>query len=601
MTTARRDDIRNLAIIAHVDHGKTTLVDAMLWQGGIFRDRQVVAERVMDSIDLEREKGITIMAKHTAITYRGTRVNIVDTPGHADFGGEVERTLTMVDGVMLLVDASEGPLPQTRFVLRKALQLGLPPIVILNKIDRADARPQEVLDEVYDLFIDLDAGEEQLGFPVLYCNARKGTCRLSPDGPEGTLEPLFDEILRTVPAPRYDTETPLQLLVTSLDYDDYVGRLAIGRMVNGRLHAGGEVSRCRRDGSVERARATNLYGFRGLDRVEVEEVGPGDIVAVAGLEEVGIGETLSDPEEPRALPPITVDEPTIAMVVGVNTSPMVGREGSHVTFRKLKERLERELLTNVSIRLAPTDSPDALSVSGRGELQLAILVETMRREGFEMSVGKPQAVTRLIDDRLHEPMENLVVDCPEEYIGVVTQKVGNRRGRMTSMVNHGTGRVRIEFRIPSRGLIGFRTEFLSDTRGTGIANHLFDGWAPWQGEISQRTTGAMVADRPGRVTAYAVEHLQPRGILFVSPGDEVYEGMIVGENAREADIDVNITKEKKLTNMRASTADEAAHLVPPRLMSLEQALEAIRTDELVEVTPAAHRLRKKVLQAVKRR
>ncbi len=601
MATATRDDIRNLAIIAHVDHGKTTLVDAMLWQGGIFRDRQVVAERVMDSIDLEREKGITIMAKHTAISYRGTRINIVDTPGHADFGGEVERTLTMVDGVMLLVDASEGPLPQTRFVLRKALELGLPPIVILNKIDRADARPQQVLDEVYDLFIDLDAGEEQLGFPVLYCNAKKGTCRLTPDGPEESLEPLFDEILRTVPAPRYDPSSPLQLLVTSLDYDDYVGRLAIGRVVNGRVAAGDEVSRCLRDGSTTAERVTNLYGFQGLSRIEVKEVGPGDIVAVAGLEEVGIGETLSDRETPRPLPPISVDEPTIAMVIGVNTSPLVGREGQHVTFRKLKERLDRELLTNVSIRVAPGDSPDSVLVSGRGELQLAILVETMRREGFEMSVGKPQAVTRLIDDLLHEPMENLVVDCPEEYIGVVTQKVGNRRGRMTTMVNHGTGRVRIEFRIPSRGLIGFRTDFLSDTRGTGIANHLFDGWAPWQGEILQRSTGAMVADRPGRVTAYAIEHLQPRGILFVSPGDEVYEGMIVGENAREADIDVNITKEKKLTNMRASVADEATHLVPPRVMSLEQALEAIRTDEVVEVTPAAHRLRKKILPAVKRR
>jgi len=601
MTHATRDDIRNLAIIAHVDHGKTTLVDAMLWQGGIFRDKQVVAERVMDSIDLEREKGITIMAKNTAISYRGARFNIVDTPGHADFGGEVERTLAMVDGVMLLVDACEGPLPQTRFVLSKALELGLPPIVVVNKIDRADARPQQVLDEIYDLFIDLDASEDQLDFPVLYCDARKGTCRRTPDGPDETLEPLFAEILRTVPPPGFEEGAPLQLLVTSLDYDDYVGRLAVGRVFEGRLRRGQDIALCRRDGEVVSSRVTTLYGFQGLDRVEVDEVGPGDIVAVAGLVEVGIGETLTARDDPRPLPPITVDEPTIAMVIGINTSPMAGREGSHVTTRKLKERLDRELLTNVSIRVEPTDSADAFKVSGRGELQLAILVETMRREGYEMSVGKPEAVTRSVDGVLHEPMEQLVVDCPEEYIGVVTAKVGNRRGRMTHMVNHGTGRVRMGFRIPSRGLIGFRTEFLTDTRGTGIANHLFDAWAPWQGDIARRSTGAMVADRPGRCTAYAIEHLQPRGELFVSPSDEVYEGMIVGENAREADIDVNITKEKKLTNMRSSTADEAVHLVPPRLMSLEQALEAIRSDELVEVTPQAFRLRKKTLQAVWRR
>ncbi|HPC84135.1 MAG TPA: translational GTPase TypA [Thermoanaerobaculaceae bacterium] len=601
MTTATRDDIRNLAIIAHVDHGKTTLVDAMLWQGGIFRDNQVVAERVMDSIDLEREKGITIMAKNTAISYRGTRINIVDTPGHADFGGEVERTLAMVDGVMLLVDASEGPLPQTRFVLKKALELGRPPIVVINKIDRPDARPAAVLDEIYDLFIDLDAEEDQLDFPVLYCNARKGTCRRTADGPEETLEPLFDEILRTVPAPRFDPATPLQLLVTSLDYDDYVGRLAIGRVVSGRLRKAQDIARCARDGAVTPARATLVYGYEGLRRVEWDEAGPGDIVAVAGLDEVGIGDTLSDREEPRPLPPITVDEPTITVVIGINTSPMAGREGQHVTSRKLKERLEKELLTNVSIRMSPGDTPDAFQVAGRGELQLAILIEMMRREGYEMSVGKPEVVTREIDGTLHEPMELLVVDCPEEYIGVVTQKVGRRRGRMLKMVNHGTGRVRMEYRLPSRGLIGFRTEFLTDTRGTGIANHLFDGWAPWQGEIAHRTTGAMVADRAGRCTSYAIEHLQPRGELFVQPGDEVYEGMVVGENARESDIDVNITKEKKLTNMRASVADEAVHLVPPRLMSLEQALEFIRADELLEVTPRAHRVRKKILQAVWRK
>ena len=601
MSSETRDDIRNLAIIAHVDHGKTTLVDAMLWQGGIFRDNEVVAERVMDSIDLEREKGITIMAKNTAIAYRGTRINIVDTPGHADFGGEVERTLAMVDGVMLLVDASEGPLPQTRFVLRKALELGLPPIVVINKIDRPDARAQEVLNEIYDLFIDLEAREDQLDFPVLYCNARKGTCRRTADGPEETLEPLFAEILRAVPPPRYDPTSPLQLLVTNLDYDDYVGRLAIGRIFNGRLRKGQDVSLCRRDGSVAPARVTVIYGYQGLRRAEIEEAGPGDIVAVAGIAGPGIGETISDRENPRALPPIHVDEPTITMVVGVNTSPFAGREGQHVTSRKLKERLDRELLTNVSIRVETTDTPDAFRVSGRGELQLAILIEMMRREGYEMGVGKPEAVTREIDGVRHEPMEQLVVDCPEEHIGVVTQKTGTRRGRMTAMVNHGTGRVRMEFSIPSRGLIGFRTEFLTDTRGTGIANHLFDGWQPWQGDIAHRDTGAMVADRPGRVTSYAIEHLQPRGELFVEPGAEVYEGMVVGENARENDIDVNITKEKKLTNMRASVADEAVHLVPPRLMSLEQALEFIREDELVEVTPKAHRLRKKVLQAVWRK
>jgi len=601
MASETRDDIRNLAIIAHVDHGKTTLVDAMLWQGGIFRDNEVVAERVMDSIDLEREKGITIMAKNTAIAYRGTRVNIVDTPGHADFGGEVERTLAMVDGVMLLVDASEGPLPQTRFVLRKALELSLPPIVVINKIDRPDARVQEVLNEIYDLFIDLDADETQLDFPVLYSNARKGTCRRTPDGQDETLEPLFEEILRAVPPPRHDPESPLQVLITNLDYDDYVGRLAIGRVFNGRVRKAQDVSLCRRDGSFAPGRVTALYGYQGLRRVEVDEAGPGDIVAVAGIAAAGIGETISERETPRALPPITVDEPTITMVIGINTSPFAGREGQHVTSRKLKERLDRELLTNVSIRVEPTDTPDAFRVSGRGELQLAILVEMMRREGYEMSVSRPEAITREVDGALHEPMEQLVVDCPEEHIGVVTQKVGTRRGRMTSMTNHGSGRVRMEFAIPSRGLIGFRTEFLTDTRGTGIANHLFAGWKPWQGEIAHRATGAMVADRAGRTTAYAIEHLQPRGELFIEPGVEVYEGMIVGENARENDIDVNITKEKKLTNMRASTADEAVRLVPPRLMSLEQALEFIRSDELVEVTPTAHRLRKKVLQAVWRK
>jgi len=596
-----RNDIRNLAIIAHVDHGKTTLVDAMLWQSGIFRENEYVVERVMDSIDLEREKGITIMAKNTAVTYRGTHINIVDTPGHADFGGEVERTLKMVDGVLLLVDASEGPLPQTRFVLRKALEANLPPIVIINKIDRADARPREVLNEVYDLFIDLEATEEQLDFPVFYCNARKGLCRRSPDSPDEPLIPLFDEILRAVPPPAYDPSSPLQLLVTNLDYDDYVGRMLIGRIFNGRLRKGQDVTLCRFNGNHIPARVTGLYGYQGLRRTEIDEAGPGDIVAVSGLAEVSIGETLSDPEDPRSLPPIRVDEPTIAMMFSVNNSPMAGREGQHVTSSKLKQRLAKELLTNVSIRMEETDSPDTFKVSGRGELQLAILIEMMRREGYEMSVGKPEVLTQEIDGKRHEPMEILVVDCPEDFIGVVTQKVGMRRGRMTKMVNHGTGRVRLEFRLPSRGLIGFRTEFLTDTRGTGILNHLFDGYEPWQGEIPHRATGALVADRPGRATAYAIGHLQPRGILFVSPGDEVYEGMIVGENSRDNDLDVNITKEKKLTNVRASTDEATVQLIPPRAMSLEQALEFLRIDELLEVTPKAFRPRKKILPVLKRK
>ena len=600
MSLTTRDDVRNIAIIAHVDHGKTTLVDAMLWQSGVFRDNQYVVERVMDSIDLEREKGITIMAKNLAVTYRGVRINIVDTPGHADFGGEVERTLAMVDAVMLLVDASEGPLPQTRFVLRKALELGLPPIVVINKIDRPDARVQEVLNEVYDLFIDLDAGDEQLDFPVFYCNARKGTCRRTADGEDETLAPLFEAILATVPAPVHDPEAPLQLLVTNLDWDDYVGRLAVGRIFNGEVRKSQEVALCRLDGSVTAGKVVALYGHEGLRRVEVASAGPGDIVAVAGIAELTIGETISERERPTALPPIHVDEPTISMVIGINTSPMSGREGQHVTSRKLKERLDKELLTNVSIRVEPTDTPDAFKVSGRGELQLAILIEMMRREGYEMSVGKPEVITREIDGILNEPIETLIVDCPEEFIGAVTQKTGARRGKMMKMVNHGSGRVRMEFRIPSRGLIGFRTEFLTDTRGTGIANHLFDGWEPWQGDIAHRSTGAMVADRAGRATGYAIEHLQPRGELLVAPGDEVYEGMIVGENAREADMDVNITKEKKLTNMRASTADEAIRLIPPRTMSLEQALEFIKDDELLEVTPRVFRLRKKVLPANRR-
>ncbi|HNZ95881.1 MAG TPA: translational GTPase TypA [Thermoanaerobaculia bacterium] len=600
MPSAIRADIRNLAIIAHVDHGKTTLVDALLWQAGIFRAHEHVVERVMDSIDLEREKGITIMAKNTAVVWKGTRINIVDTPGHADFGGEVERTLKMVDGVLLLVDASEGPLPQTRFVLRKAFEAKLPPIVVINKIDRADARPREVLDEVYDLFIDLDAGEEDLDFPVLWCNAKRGICRRAVDGPDETLAPLFEEIVRTVPAPRYEPDRPLQLLVTALDYDDYVGRLAIGRLVNGELARGQAVTRCLHDGSLRPAKVTGLYGYEGLRRVEIATAAPGEIVAVTGIDEVTIGETLSDAETPLALPPIRVDEPTISMVFGINTSPLAGREGQHLTASKLRARLDRELLTNVSIRVEATASPDAFKVSGRGELQLAILIEMMRREGFELAVGKPEVITRTVDGALHEPMEQLVVDVPEEFIGVVTQKLGTRKGRMTKMVNHGTGRVRLEFRLPSRGLIGFRSEFLTDTRGTGLLNSLFDGWEPWQGEIEQRANGALVADRPGRATAYAIENLQPRGLLMVAPGDEVYEGMIVGEHNRGNDLDVNIVREKRLTNMRSSTADELVRLAPPLVMNLEQALEFIAADELVEVTPKAFRLRKRVLPANQR-
>ena len=598
---ARREDVRNLAIVAHVDHGKTTLVDALLWQSGIFRSNEHVQERVMDSIDLEREKGITIMAKNTAVNYKGVHINIVDTPGHADFGGEVERTLKLVDGIMLLVDASEGPLPQTRFVLRKALELGLKPILVINKIDRPDARAQEVLNEAYDLFIDLDAPEELLDFPVYYCNAKKGTSRTSPDGEELTLAPLFEEIIRTIPAPSYDPAMPLQFLVTSLSYDDYVGRMAIGRIFNGRIKKGQQVVVCHRDGSQVEIKATMLYGYDGLKRTEIAEAGPGDIIAIAGFEEIGIGDTVSDVENPIALPPIVVDEPTIAMVFSVNTSPFSGREGKHVTSRKLRDRLEKEKLINVSIRVESTDSPDSFKVSGRGELQLAILIEMMRREDFEMSVGKPEVITKHVDGVLHEPIENLTIDCPEDFIGVLTQKLGQRRGRMMKMTNHGTGRVRMEFHVPSRGLIGFRSQFLTDTRGTGLMNHLFMGWEPWQGDIEHRATGALIADRTGKATAYAIENLQPRGELMLSPTDEVYEGMIVGEHARDNDLDVNIVKEKKLTNMRASGSDDTVHLVPPRLLNLEQALEFIKEDELVEVTPKSVRLRKRILQANRRK
>jgi GTP-binding protein len=592
---AVREDLRNIAIVAHVDHGKTTLVDAMLWQSGVFRENQEVVERVMDSNALEREKGITILAKNTAVRFGRHKINIVDTPGHADFGGEVERTLKMVDGVLLLVDASEGPLPQTRFVLRKALELSLLPIVVINKIDRKDARPKEVLDEIYDLFIDLDAHQDQLDFPVLYTIARDGLCRLTPDGEDHRLEPLFQAILEHIPAPRYLPDAPLQMLVLNLDYSDYVGRLAIGRIVHGTVRPRQDVALCRADGGTRISRVTNLYVFEGLERVEVSEAGPGDIVALAGFEEVNIGETIADREHPVPLPPVSVDEPTVSMVFSVNNSPFAGQEGKYVTSRNLKERLERELLTNVSIRVEPGDTPDAFKVSGRGELQMAILIEMMRREGYELAVSKPEVITRTVDGGKHEPMERLVIDCPEDYVGVVTQKIGTRKGRMTNMVNHGTGRVRLEFRIPSRGLIGFRSQFLTDTRGTGLLNHLFDGYDPWQGEIPHRVTGALVADRAGKTTPYAIEHVQDRGEIFVEPGERVYEGMVLGENSREEDIDVNIVREKKLTNMRSSTAEEGVHLLPVHRLSLEQALEWIREDELLEVTPTSLRLRKRVL------
>jgi GTP-binding protein len=596
----QREGVRNVAIIAHVDHGKTTLVDAMLWQSGLFRANESVPERMMDSIDLEREKGITIMAKNTAVVYRDVRINIVDTPGHADFGSEVERTLTLVDGVLLLVDAAEGPLPQTRFVLKKALEAGLPPIVIINKIDRADARPAEVLDEIYDLFIDLDAAEDQLDFPVLYTNARVGTATRDRNEPGQSLEPLFEAVLATVPAPRFDPAMGLQFRVAMLDWDDYVGRLIIGRIVNGRVRQADRVAVVHRDGGVEPAKVTVLYGYEGLKRVEVEEASAGDLVAIAGIESIEIGETVADAESPVALPTIRIDEPTVAMLFSSNASPFAGREGRFVTSTQLRERLWKEKRINVGIRVEETDSPDTFQVSGRGELQLAILIEMMRREGYEMEVGKPTIITRTEGGRTLEPMEYLVIDIPEEFIGAVTQKIGPRKGQMAKMVNHGSGRVRLEYRVPSRGLIGYRSEFLTDTRGTGLLNHLFDGWDAWQGDIAHRQNGALVADRAGRATAYAIDHLQARGLMFIGPGDQVYEGMVVGENARDNDLDVNITKEKKLTNMRSSTADEGVKLTPPRSMNLEQCLEWIREDELLEVTPKSLRLRKRALAGRRR-
>ncbi|MEJ2420916.1 MAG: translational GTPase TypA [Acidobacteriota bacterium] len=596
----KREDLRNIAIIAHVDHGKTTLVDAMLWQSGIFRSNQEVVERVMDSNDLEREKGITILAKNTAVHFKGVKLNIVDTPGHADFGGEVERALTMVDGVLLLVDAAEGPLPQSRFVLKKALEKKLPAVVVINKIDRSDARAEEVLNEIYDLFIDLDASEEQIEFPVLYTDARKGTATLDPKQPGTDLLPLFETILGTIPAPEYEEGKALQAWVTNLDYNDYVGRMAFCRVMQGTLRASADVQ-VMQEGRSFKGKLLNLYTFNGLERVEAAEAGPGDICVVGGIEDVGIGNTLADPESPAALPPIHVDEPTLSVIFSANTSPFAGTEGRFVTARQIKARLEKEAKGNVSLRILFPDTGDQYEVMGRGELQLAILIETMRREGFELSVSRPRILTRqAADGSVEEPMEIVQVDCPEEFTGTVTQLLGTRRGRMLKMVNHGSGRVRMEWRVPSRGLIGFRTKFLTETRGTGILNHLFDGYDAFQGEILGRVSGALVADRPGRVTAYAVDHLQSRGEFFVGPGVQVYEGMIVGEHSRDNDLDVNVVKEKHLTNMRASTADEGIKLIPPRVMSLEQCLEFLADDELLEVTPESLRLRKKSLKAADR-
>jgi GTP-binding protein len=624
---------RNIAIIAHVDHGKTTLVDGLLRQSGTFRSNERVQERAMDNTDLERERGITILAKNTAVHYEDVLINIVDTPGHADFGGEVERTLSMVDGVMLLVDASEGPLPQTRFVLRKAFERRLPPIVVINKIDRPDARVQEVLNEIYDLFIDLDATEEQLDFPVLYTSARAGTATVSMDQPGQDLRPLFDAVLRHVPPPRGNADAPLQILVANLDSSDYLGRIAIGRLFNGRVKIGDPVAVCKLDGTSSETKITKLFAFEGLKRVDIDDAAAGDIVCLAGLEDITIGETIADIEHRKAMPVIAVDEPTVSMIFGVNTSPMSGREGQFVTSRQIKDRLDKELLGNVSIRLEPTDTPEQMKVLGRGELQLSILIEMMRREGYELQVSRPEIVTKYMTDdeanerqrvshgnaagiegapasdraggsggakppgRLMEPVEELVIDVAEEFQGVVIAQVGTRRGTMTKMVNHGSGRVRLEFRIPARGLIGFRSQFLTETKGTGIMNHIFAGWEPWHGAIPSRTTGALVADRAGVVTAYAIWNLQERGEIFVEPAEKVYEGMIIGENARASDMDVNITKEKKQTNMRASTADEAVRLIPPRKLGLEQAIEFINDDELVEVTPKSIRLRKRVLAA----
>ncbi len=586
---------RNVAIIAHVDHGKTTLVDALLHQSGTFRANERVAERAMDSNELERERGITILAKNTAVHYKDVLINIVDTPGHADFGGEVERTLSMVDGVMLLVDASEGPLPQTRFVLRKALERRLTPLVVINKIDRPDARISEVLNEVYDLFIDLDANEDQLDFPVLYTNARTGTATLDPEKPGEDLRPLFDAVVEHVPPPRGNPDAPLQLLVANLDASDYVGRIAIGRIFNGRVKIGDAVAVVKLSTAVQHTKVTKLYAFEGLKRVDIQEAAAGDIVCLAGIEDITIGETITDMEHMIAIPPIAIDEPTVHMIFGVNTSPVAGREGQYVTSRQLKDRLDKELLGNVSIRIEPTDTPEQVKVVGRGELQLSILIEMMRREGFEMQVSRPDIVTKDLNGEVVEPVEELVIDVPEDHQGIVIAQTGARKGVMTKMVNNGSGRVRLEFRIPARGLIGFRSQFMTDTKGTGIMNHIFSSWEPWHGVIPARANGALVADRTGVATSYAIFNLQERGEIFIDPGIMVYEGMIIGENSRPSDMDVNVTKEKKQTNMRASSADEAIRLVPPRKLGLEQAIEFINDDELVEVTPGSIRLRKRIL------
>lgn len=595
----RREDIRNIAIIAHVDHGKTTLVDGMLHQAGIFRENEQVRERVMDSNDLEREKGITIMAKNTAVIYDGVKLNILDTPGHADFGGEVERTLKMADAVLLLVDASEGPLPQTRFVLNKALELNLPPIIVVNKIDRPDARIQEVLNEVYDLFIDLDATEEQLDFPIVYTIAKDGVAKVDLEDDSDSLKPLFDLILKVVPPPEGDRDGILQYLVTNIDYNDYVGRLAIGRVFSGTIKVGDQVAVINETEQLVKTKISSIYGFQGLDRVDVKEASVGDIIALAGIEGINIGDTITDLDNPKPLPRIKVDEPTISMVFSVNSSPFAGKEGKYVTSRNLRDRLEKELLYNVSIKV-DLSNVDTYKVMGRGELQLAILIEMMRREGYELSVSMPETIIKEIDGRKHEPMELLVIDVPEEFVGVVTQVLGARKGKMQKMQNNGHGRVRLEFRIPSRGLIGYRSQFLTDTRGTGLMNHLFDGYEPWHGPISKRQTGALVSDRQGKTTIYALHHLQSRGVLFISENTPVYEGMVIGENSRLNDLDVNVVKEKKLTNVRASGSDESLQLIPPKPMTLENALEFIKEDELMEVTPGSIRLRKRVLQANKR-
>jgi GTP-binding protein len=597
---SKQQEIRNIAIIAHVDHGKTTLVDAMLKQSGLFRANETTIERMMDTMDLERERGITIMAKNASVHYGDVKINIVDTPGHSDFGGEVERVLKMVDGVMLLVDASEGPLPQTRYVLSKALALDLPAIVVINKIDRQDARAEEVVSEVFDLFIDLDATEEQAEFPIIFAIARDGIAKQKLADDATDLRALFDEIVRTVPPPGGQSDAVLQMLVANLDYNDYVGRLAIGRIYGGTVAVGDQISICKLDGRIEKTKVTKLFAFEGLKQTPIEGAEVGEIVALAGIEDIQIGETVSSADDPRPLPKITVDEPTISMLFCVNTSPFAGREGRYVTSRKIRERLDKEALANVAIRIEDTDTMDSFKVSGRGELQLAILIEMMRREGYELHVSKPEVIIRTEGGRKLEPIELAVIDCPDVFIGVITEALGRRKGRMTKMINHGTGRVRMEFEVPSRGLIGFRSEFLTDTKGTGLINTLFLRWDEWQGTLTQRITGAMVADRPGPATTYALYNLQERGELFVRPGAEVYEGMIIGENARDVDMDVNVVKEKKLTNMRASTADEAMRLVPFRELSLEQALEFIREDELVEVTPASTRMRKKILASNQR-